>query len=148
MDTHPKNRLHVLIVPKYHGKFLQDIPDQYLTDILPISKRFATILTNKASTTDNEEKFPFRILQNNGIKAGQEVEHVHFHFIPIGPVKLGQHADSTDKKVITQELEEFQHYIKNELSGGDRNWDILVLCSSVFKYNRIVLELFIFLFII
>lgn len=115
LDTHPKNRLHVLIVPKYHGKYLQDIPDQYLTDILPVAKRFASIL-KKGHAAD--EEFPFRVMQNNGIKAGQEIDHVHFHFVPIGPVKLGPHADSTEKRVFTDELKEFQHYIKSELSKG------------------------------
>lgn len=108
-----------MIVPKYHGHFLQDIPDQYLTDVLPIAKRFAKILTKKGGKENREEEFPFRILQNNGIKAGQEVEHVHFHFIPVGPVNLGPNSNSIDKKVFTQELEEFQHYLKKELSGGD-----------------------------
>lgn len=104
-------------MPKYHGKFLQDIPDQYLTDVLPIAKRFATILTRtEAGSTAQDSEFPFRVVQNNGIKAGQEVGHVHFHFIPIGPVKLGPHANSTNKKVITEELEEFQQYLKRELS--------------------------------
>lgn len=122
LDTHPKNRLHVLIVPKYHGKFLQNIPDQYLTDILPVAKRFAIILTkmnkDKQDTENiqNEEEFPFKILQNNGVQAGQEVDHVHFHFIPVGPVKLGPHAESTDKQVFVQELKEFQQYLKEELS--------------------------------
>lgn len=122
LDTHPKNRLHVLIVPKYHGKFLQNIPDQYLTDILPIAKRFATILTkmnkDKQDTTSiqNEEEFPFKFLQNNGVQAGQEIGHVHFHFIPVGPVKLGPHAESTDKQVFVEELKEFQQYLKEELS--------------------------------
>lgn len=76
-------------------------------------------MTRKGDKTDNEEEFPFRILQNNGIKAGQEVEHVHFHFIPVGPVNLGPNSNSIDKKVFTKELEEFQHYLKKELSSGD-----------------------------
>ena len=124
LDTHPKNRLHVLIVPKYHGRFLQNIPDQYLTDILPVAKRFATILTKMhngngqqdSESIQNEEEFPFKILQNNGVQAGQEIDHVHFHFIPVGPVKLGPHAESIDKQVFVQELKEFQQYLKEELS--------------------------------
>ena len=64
----------------------------------------------------NAHEFPFKIIQNNGAQAGQEIGHVHFHFIPVGPVLLGPHADSLDKRVFVQELEEFQHYIKEELS--------------------------------
>ncbi|ERS95452.1 hypothetical protein HMPREF1624_08330 [Sporothrix schenckii ATCC 58251] len=72
LDINPLSRGHALVIPKFHGEKLLDIPDDYLTDILPIAKKLA-----KAIGTDN-----YNILQNNGRLAHQEVDHVHFHVIP------------------------------------------------------------------
>lgn len=51
---------------------LTDIPDDALTEILPIVKKLAI-----ASGAEN-----YNVLQNNGRPAHQEVDHVHFHMIP------------------------------------------------------------------
>ncbi|CAK7230325.1 Adenosine 5'-monophosphoramidase [Sporothrix bragantina] len=72
LDINPLSRGHALVIPKFHGEKLLDIPDEHLTDILPIVKKLA-----KAVGTDN-----YNILQNNGRLAHQEVDHVHFHMIP------------------------------------------------------------------
>lgn len=61
-----------LIIPKYHGAYITDIPDDQLTEILSVTKRVA-----KAVGAEN-----FNILQNNGRAAHQFVDHVHFHMIP------------------------------------------------------------------
>ncbi|KIH93460.1 HIT domain protein [Sporothrix brasiliensis 5110] len=66
LDINPLSRGHALVIPKFHGEKLLDIPDDYLTDILPIAKRLA-----KAIGTDN-----YNILQNNGRLAHQEVDHI------------------------------------------------------------------------
>ncbi|CAK7266716.1 Adenosine 5'-monophosphoramidase [Sporothrix epigloea] len=72
LDINPLSRGHALVIPKFHGEKLLDIPDEHLTDILPIVKKIT-----KAVGTDN-----YNILQNNGRLAHQEVDHVHFHIIP------------------------------------------------------------------
>ncbi|CAK7228341.1 Adenosine 5'-monophosphoramidase [Sporothrix curviconia] len=72
LDINPLSRGHALVIPKFHGEKLLDIPDEHLVDILPIAKKLA-----KAVGTDN-----YNILQNNGRLAHQEVDHVHFHMIP------------------------------------------------------------------
>lgn len=51
---------------------MTDIPDDSLTELLPVAKKIAA-----ASGADN-----YNILQNNGRLAHQEVDHVHFHVIP------------------------------------------------------------------
>ncbi|KAI9643316.1 Adenosine 5'-monophosphoramidase [Ciborinia camelliae] len=53
LDINPLSRGHALVVPKFHGEKLVEIPDDQLTEIL-----------------------------NNGRIAHQEVDHVHFHMIP------------------------------------------------------------------
>jgi diadenosine tetraphosphate (Ap4A) HIT family hydrolase len=59
-------RLSQLVIPKHHGRLLTDIPDEYLTEILPVVKKLAV-----ASGAEN-----WNCLQNNGRGAHQEVDHV------------------------------------------------------------------------
>ncbi|KAI1003520.1 hypothetical protein K3495_g4690 [Podosphaera aphanis] len=72
LDINPLAQGHALVIPKFHGAKLSDIPDDYLTEILPVVKRLA-----KAIKAEN-----WNVLQNNGRLAHQEVDHVHFHMIP------------------------------------------------------------------
>jgi diadenosine tetraphosphate (Ap4A) HIT family hydrolase len=61
-----------LVIPKYHGAKLHDIPDDQLTEILPVAKKIAQAVNAQ----------DYNILQNNGRVAHQVVDHVHFHVIP------------------------------------------------------------------
>ncbi|KAF8594115.1 HIT-like protein, partial [Ceratobasidium sp. AG-I] len=72
LDIGPLSKGHCLVIPKYHGEKLHDIPDEYLADALPIAKKLAIA----TGATD------YNILQNNGKIAHQVVPHVHFHVIP------------------------------------------------------------------
>jgi len=72
LDLFPLSRGHSLVIPKYHGAKLTDIPDEDLTEILSVAKRIA-----KATGAVD-----YNILQNNGRSAHQLVDHVHFHVIP------------------------------------------------------------------
>ncbi|KAM5341649.1 hypothetical protein ACJ41O_014680 [Fusarium nematophilum] len=72
LDIGPLSQGHALVIPKFHGAKLADIPDEHLTEILPVVKK----LVNATGATD------YNILQNNGKIAHQEVDHVHFHMIP------------------------------------------------------------------
>lgn len=70
--THSLTPPSQLVIPKHHGAKLTDIPDDALTELLPVAKKIAA-----AQGHDN-----YNILQNNGRLAHQEVDHVHFHVIP------------------------------------------------------------------
>ncbi|KAI0848836.1 HIT-like protein [Daldinia vernicosa] len=72
LDINPLSKGHALVVPKFHGAKLADIPDDQLSEILPVVKKLvaATGATN------------YNLLQNNGRIAHQVVDHVHFHMIP------------------------------------------------------------------
>ncbi|KAI4125845.1 MAG: hypothetical protein LQ338_004050 [Usnochroma carphineum] len=72
LDIQPLSYGHTLVIPKYHGAKLTDIPDDSLTEVLPVAKKIA-----KAMNVEN-----YNILQNNGKLAHQVVDHVHFHMIP------------------------------------------------------------------
>ncbi|GAB7361250.1 hypothetical protein MBLNU230_g1311t1 [Neophaeotheca triangularis] len=72
LDINPLSYGHALVIPKHHGAKLTDIPDDSLTELLPVAKKLAA-----ASGAEN-----YNILQNNGRLAHQVVDHVHFHMIP------------------------------------------------------------------
>jgi len=72
LDINPLSKGHALVIPKYHGAKLHDVPDEYLVDTLSIAKKIAI-----AQGAEN-----YNILQNNGRIAHQFVDHVHFHVIP------------------------------------------------------------------
>jgi len=72
LDTSPLAEGHTLIVPKYHSERLDEVPDQYLADLLPLAKKIA-LSTGHAN---------YNLLQNNGKIAFQHVPHVHLHLIP------------------------------------------------------------------
>ncbi|KAL7619960.1 Adenosine 5'-monophosphoramidase [Parahypoxylon ruwenzoriense] len=72
LDINPLSKGHALVIPKFHGAKLTDIPDEHLSEILPLAKKLAA-----ATNATN-----FNVLQNNGRIAHQEVDHVHFHMIP------------------------------------------------------------------
>merc|ERR1712000_278579 len=55
-----------------HCPKLADIPDDHLSEVLPVLKKIVTA----SGAVD------YNVLQNNGTIAHQEVPHVHFHLIP------------------------------------------------------------------
>ncbi|KAI9680766.1 MAG: Adenosine 5'-monophosphoramidase [Caeruleum heppii] len=69
LDIQPLSVGHALVIPKFHGAKLTDIPDDQLGELLPVMKKVA-----KASGAEN-----YNVLQNNGRLAHQVV---HFHMIP------------------------------------------------------------------
>jgi diadenosine tetraphosphate (Ap4A) HIT family hydrolase len=60
-----------LVIPKYHGAKLHDVPDDQLHEVLSVAKKIAL-----AQGLED-----YNILQNNGRIAHQVVDHVS---IPLG----------------------------------------------------------------
>ncbi|ODQ81797.1 hypothetical protein BABINDRAFT_6445 [Babjeviella inositovora NRRL Y-12698] len=79
LDIQPTSKGHALVIPKYHGAKLHDIPDEYLADLLPVAKKLAIAA---GVAIEGPGGIGYNILQNNGRIAHQEVDHVHFHMIP------------------------------------------------------------------
>ncbi|PLB50196.1 HIT domain protein [Aspergillus steynii IBT 23096] len=101
LDIQPLSRGHALVIPKFHGAKLTDIPDEDLKEILPVAKKVAQV----SGAQD------FNILQNNGRIAHQVVDHVHFHMIPKPNEKEGlgigwpmQDTDMDKLKALHEEL--------------------------------------------
>ncbi|ODQ49180.1 hypothetical protein PICMEDRAFT_14655 [Pichia membranifaciens NRRL Y-2026] len=79
LDIQPTAKGHLLVIPKYHGAKLHNLPDEYLQDILPVVKKLTVAL---GLNVDGPEGAGYNVLQNNGRIAHQVVDHVHFHLIP------------------------------------------------------------------
>ncbi|ODQ63766.1 hit family protein 1 [Nadsonia fulvescens var. elongata DSM 6958] len=116
LDIQPLSKGHALIIPKYHGARLHNIPDEYLSDVLPITKKIA-----KAVGVDNDDPegkgIGYNFLQNNGRIAHQEVDHVHFHVIPkrvqTEGLGVGWPAETTDFDKLKKLHEELLKAIGN-----------------------------------
>ena len=76
MDIGPIIKGHALVIPKKHYDPLTDTPDEIVAKLHITAKKIATAQMN-AFRADG-----VNIMQNNGIAAGQEVEHIHIHVIP------------------------------------------------------------------
>lgn len=87
LDIQPTAEAHVLIIPKYHGAKLHNIPDEYLADTLPVVKKLTKVL--KLDENNTPEGSGYNVLQNNGRIAHQVVDHVHFHLIPKKDTETG-----------------------------------------------------------
>jgi diadenosine tetraphosphate (Ap4A) HIT family hydrolase len=105
LDIQPLSKGHTLVIPKVHGVKLHDIPDEYLLDVLPVLKKLAIAL-------DVDD---YNLLQNNGPRAHQAVNHVHFHIIPkIDSQGLG--IGWEPMKQDSKELESLAEEIKKQIS--------------------------------
>ncbi|KAI8999119.1 Per1-domain-containing protein [Trametes punicea] len=100
LDIGPVAEGHTLIIPKYHSARMDEVPDEYLAEILPLAKKIAKAL----GVVD------YNILQNNGKIAHQHVFHVHFHVIPKPNEKegliVGWPRVEPPKEVLAKKLEE------------------------------------------
>ncbi|KAH0586037.1 Adenosine 5'-monophosphoramidase [Termitomyces sp. 'cryptogamus'] len=105
LDIGPLSKGHALVVPKCHAAKLHELPDEHLTDILPIAKKIALA----------QGVADYNILQNNGRLAHQEVDHVHFHVIPKPDGKQGLIVGWPVKQVDKEELKELAEELVSKL---------------------------------
>ncbi|KAK0725301.1 HIT-like domain-containing protein [Lasiosphaeris hirsuta] len=105
LDINPLSRGHALVIPKFHGEKLTDIPDDHLTELLPIAKKLALATGAKE----------YNILQNNGRGAHQEVDHVHFHMIPKPNPEEGLGISWPQQTTDTDKLKALYEEIKQKL---------------------------------
>ncbi|KAM0300122.1 hypothetical protein HYE67_006364 [Fusarium culmorum] len=105
LDIGPLSKGHALVIPKYHGAKLADIPDEDLAEILPVLKK----IVNATGATD------YNILQNNGRIAHQEVDHVHFHMIPKPNNEEGLGVTWPTKLADMEQLKAYCEEIKSKI---------------------------------
>ncbi|RKF55824.1 Hit family protein 1 [Erysiphe neolycopersici] len=105
LDINPLSRGHALVIPKFHGEKLTDIPDDHLIEILPVVKKLANAIGAKN----------WNILQNNGRIAHQEMDHVHFHMIPKPNTLEGLVMDWSQQEVGMEALAKLSDEIKSKM---------------------------------
>jgi len=76
LDINPYTRGHTLVIPKKHYQDIFDIPDKELEILIKEVKKVAELQRDKLKVKD------INIFQRNGLLAGQEVDHIHFHVVP------------------------------------------------------------------
>ncbi|KAF2200552.1 HIT-like protein [Delitschia confertaspora ATCC 74209] len=105
LDIGPLAKGHSLIIPKFHGAKLHDVPDEHLAEIISVAKRIAV-----AQGVED-----YNILQNNGRIAHQVVDHVHFHMIPKPNEKEGLGISWPTKEMDKGELQKLLEEIKSKM---------------------------------
>lgn len=75
-DINPVTPIHVLVIPKKHFKDVLDVKE---ADKEIIADLFQSI--NKIAKILGIEENGFRVINNCGKDAGQEVMHLHFHLL-------------------------------------------------------------------
>jgi len=105
LDIQPLSKGHALVIPKFHGEKLTDIPDDSLAEILPVVKQLV-----KATGAEN-----YNVLQNNGRIAHQEVDHVHFHMIPKPNTEEGMGISWPQQKTDMDKLKALFADIKSKM---------------------------------
>ncbi|ESW95856.1 Hit family protein 1 [Ogataea parapolymorpha DL-1] len=113
LDIQPTSKGHLLVIPKYHGAMLHNIPDEYLADILPVTKKLVKALGLEVTTPDEDG---YNVLQNNGRIAHQVVDHVHFHLIPKRDPETGLVIGWPARNADMGELSEFAKELTAKLA--------------------------------
>ena len=70
-DINPIAKIHVLIIPKEHYEKFDVTP----IELFPEMAKFIKDVAKELNITD------YRLITNNGKKAGQEVFHLHIHLV-------------------------------------------------------------------
>ncbi|KAF2000458.1 HIT-like protein [Amniculicola lignicola CBS 123094] len=105
LDIGPLSRGHSLVIPKFHGVKLHDVPDDQLSEVLMVAKKIAVA----------QGLVDYNILQNNGRAAHQMVDHVHFHVIPKPNAEEGLGIEWPQQKADMGELGKLLEEIKSKM---------------------------------
>ncbi len=85
MSIQPINVGHTLVVPKTHYENVYAIPFGEIAYLYKIVKKIAHAVKNAVNAEG------IRIVQNNGVAAGQVIFHLHAHIIPMSEGSHGIH---------------------------------------------------------
>ena len=75
-DANPQTNGHCLIISKNHYEDIHDLPDFLGKELICIIKDQSNRLISEGLADG------IKIIQNNGVSAGQTVNHFHVHIIP------------------------------------------------------------------
>lgn len=92
LDINPVSDGHVLLVPKYHEQFVENLPEEYHDTL------FATVRKLVKPIQDTFDAPASNVMINNGPNAGQIIPHVHVHIIP-RPAPIGNKFFTTTSRM-------------------------------------------------
>ena len=76
LDIQPVNPGHVLVVPRDHYEYVQDIPRRVGAHLFDVATKLIPVIQAASGASD------MNIIVNSGTAAGQNVMHYHIHLIP------------------------------------------------------------------
>ncbi len=76
LDIGPVSPGHVLVIPKRHFETLVDLPAELAATMGSVLPKMAKAVIESTGADG------LNVLQNNGVCAGQVVNHAHFHLVP------------------------------------------------------------------
>lgn len=76
LAKHAVNNGQALVIPKRHFTDIVEIPAIELSDLINLAKSTISLF-KKIGVADD-----FNLIANNGVLAGQSIEHFHFHIVP------------------------------------------------------------------
>jgi len=76
MDLNPANIGHTLVVTREHYENIYEVPERLLAEMAAVVKRVC-VAVKKTVDADG-----IKVIQLNGVAAGQVVMHLHIHVIP------------------------------------------------------------------
>jgi len=79
LTNRPINEGHTLVVPKQHYENIYELPDEQISHLFRVVKKVGVGVRDAVSAEG------IRLVQNNGVAAGQVIFHFHVHVIPMKP---------------------------------------------------------------
>ena len=92
LDINPVSDGHVLLVPKYHEQFAENLPDEHYEKLFLVLKNLVKPIQDAFNSPASN------IIINNGPNAGQIIPHVHVHIIP-RPKPIGRNFFTTTSRM-------------------------------------------------
>ncbi len=83
LDINPCTAGHTLVIPKLEVARLEDLPETQTMSLMRTIQQVAKAVSTAFNGID------YNLILNNGVNAGQVVEHVHFHVLPRAEGSLG-----------------------------------------------------------
>ena len=107
LDIMPCAEGHTLIVPKKEIERFEDMDPEDAVTLMMFLQRVSRTVSLAFGGVD------YNVILNNGVQAGQEVMHVHFHIIP--RVERTSRMFGNRKNVSTEELQKTANRIRKFL---------------------------------
>ena len=76
LDINPCAAGHTLVIPKLEVERLEDLPETQTMSLMRTIQQVAKAVSTSFNGID------YNLILNNGVNAGQVIEHVHFHVLP------------------------------------------------------------------